>query len=148
MRKPSAWKSASRVPNCFLSFMCAMVRSRQNWAPPSEQAAILRRPPSSPLLAILKPCPSAPTRFAAGTRHHDIDIGTPPSRNKRLGAVEHVVILLALCAGLQACSIRAGVGLSQAVAAKRLHAAQIGKKASPQLARAVSIDHPRHHIVD
>ena len=26
------------------------------------------RPPSSPAIAILKPCPSAPIRFAAGTR--------------------------------------------------------------------------------
>src|SRR5262249_23875601 len=46
-----------------------MVRSRQNWAPPSEQAAMLSRPPSSALMAILNPSPSAPTRFAAGTRH-------------------------------------------------------------------------------
>ena len=45
-----------------------MVRSRQNCAPPSEQAAMLSRPPSSPAMAILKPSPSAPIRFAAGTR--------------------------------------------------------------------------------
>src|SRR5438067_2051805 len=45
-----------------------MVRSRQNWAPPSEQAAMLRRPPSSARMAILKPSPSAPTRLASGMR--------------------------------------------------------------------------------
>ena len=29
---------------------------------------MLSRPPSSPAIAILKPCPSADSRFAAGTR--------------------------------------------------------------------------------
>lgn len=42
--------------------------SRHRSAPPNEQAPILIRPPSSPLIAILKSWPSAPTRFSAGTR--------------------------------------------------------------------------------
>ena len=29
---------------------------------------MLMRPPSSPAMAILKPCPSVPMRFSAGTR--------------------------------------------------------------------------------
>ncbi len=48
--------------------MYSTVRSRQNCAPPSEQAAILRRPPSSPAMAMEKPCPSRPMRLATGTR--------------------------------------------------------------------------------
>ena len=57
MRKRSAWKSDSREPNCLRSRMYSMVRSRQNCAPPIEQAAMLSRPPSSPAIAILKPSP-------------------------------------------------------------------------------------------
>src|SRR5882757_9789100 len=37
-------------------------------APPSEQAEMLRRPPSSPIIAIENPLPSAPSRLATGTR--------------------------------------------------------------------------------
>ncbi len=48
--------------------MYSMVRSRQNCAPPIEQAATLSRPPSSPAIAILKPSPSLPIRFVTGTR--------------------------------------------------------------------------------
>ena len=68
MRKRSAWKSESREPNCLRSRMYSMVRSRQNCAPPIEQAAMLSRPPSSPAIAILKPSPSLPIRFSTGTR--------------------------------------------------------------------------------
>ena len=70
----SAWKSASRVPNCLRSRMYSMVRSRQNCAPPIEQAAMLSRPPSSPAIAILKPSPFAADqvrgRHAAVLEHH------------------------------------------------------------------------------
>ena len=45
-----------------------MARSRQARAAPSEQAAMLTRPPSSPRMAILNPSPSAPIRFCHGTR--------------------------------------------------------------------------------
>jgi len=68
MRKRSAWKSDTREPNCFRSRMYSTVRSRQNCAPPIEQAAMLSPPPSSPATAILNPSPSLPTRFSAGTR--------------------------------------------------------------------------------
>ena len=40
------------------------------WATPTERAAMLMRPVSSPLMTWPKPRPSAsPTRFAAGTSH-------------------------------------------------------------------------------
>jgi len=67
-RNWSAWNSASVLPNCFLTFMCSRAASRQARAAPSEQAAMLSRPPSRPFIAILKPSPSAPTRLATGTR--------------------------------------------------------------------------------
>src|SRR2546430_1961572 len=81
-------------------------------------------------------------------RHHEVDVGAATARNERLGAIEHVMIVPALRAGFQARGIRAGVWLGQAVAGELGHAAEIGKKALPQLARTVSIDHPRDHVVD
>ena len=41
--------------------------SSAHQAAPSEQAPMLMRPPSSPLMANLKPWPSSPMRLAAGT---------------------------------------------------------------------------------
>src|SRR5205085_5248378 len=78
----------------------------------------------------------------AGARHDQIKIGAAAAGNERLGAVEQKVIVPALRADLQTCGIRARVRLSEAVAGELRHAAEIGKKPSPQLPRAVSIDHP------
>ncbi len=83
-----------------------------------------------------------------GSGHHQVDIGEATARDERLGAVEHVVILLAHRAGLQARRIGAGVRLGQAIAAELRHAAEVGKKAPSQLRPAIGIDHPRHHVVD
>ena len=43
-------------------------RSSAHCAPPSEQAAMLIRPPSRPLIAMPKPPPTAPRTADAGTR--------------------------------------------------------------------------------
>ena len=64
----SAWNSAILRPNCSRVSMCSRAASKQARAPPSEQAPMLTRPPSSALSAILKPSPSAPSRLATGTR--------------------------------------------------------------------------------
>src|SRR5215467_7443792 len=72
-------------------------------------------------------------------RHHEVDVGAATARNERLGAIEHVMIPPALRAGFQAGGVRAGVRLGQAIAGELGHTAEIGKKALPQLARAVSI---------
>ena len=63
-----AWKSAIAEPNCLRSLVYLIASSRQRWAPPNEQAPMLSRPPSRPIIAMRKPSPSAPTRFPTGTR--------------------------------------------------------------------------------
>src|ERR1044072_2345552 len=63
-----SWTSAIAEPTCLRSLVYFTASSRQRWAPPREQAPMLRRPPSSPIIAIRKPSPSPPTRFSAGTR--------------------------------------------------------------------------------
>src|SRR5262249_44584453 len=69
----------------------------------------------------------------AGARHDQIKIGTTAAGDECLGAVEQIVIVSAPCAGLQACGIGARVRLGQAVAGELRHAAEVGKKPSPQL---------------
>ncbi len=74
----SAWFSMTGRPNCSRSRVNATEASRAAWARPTEQAAMPSRPPSSAARATLKPMPSSPTRFAAGTRH-------PSNRSSRMG---------------------------------------------------------------
>src|SRR5262249_2227403 len=74
-----------------------------------------------------------------GSRHHQIDIGNAAARNKGLGAVENVVIVVAHRAGSQRSSIRTGFRLGQAVACKPRHAADVRQIAQSQLAAAEHI---------
>ncbi len=55
-----AWKSAIRLPKASRSFAYASASSRQARAMPTACAAMLIRPPSSVVRAILKPSPTAP----------------------------------------------------------------------------------------
>ena len=60
--------SASGSPNVKRSCTYCTARSSAHWAPPSEQAAMLMRPPLRADIAILKPWPSTPRIAEAGTR--------------------------------------------------------------------------------
>ena len=64
--KPWNWDRVR--PNCLRTVICSRAASKQVRAAPIEQAAMLMRPPSSPIMAILKPSPSSPSRLATGTR--------------------------------------------------------------------------------
>ncbi len=64
----SAWKLAIGLPNCLRSCMYCWACVSAPWAAPTEQVAMLMRPPSRPFIAILKPSPSRPSRWSAGMR--------------------------------------------------------------------------------
>ena len=57
-----------RLPNCLRSRAYAVATSRAPWAIPTAWAAIPGRLRSNVFIARPKPSPSAPIRFAAGTR--------------------------------------------------------------------------------
>ena len=64
----SAWKSASRCRTAGARAGSARAASSAPCAAPTEQVAMLIRPPSRPFMAMRKPSPSSPRRCLAGTR--------------------------------------------------------------------------------
>ena len=61
------WYLPISWPNVLRSFAYLTDASRQARTTPTAPAATVNRPWSSECMAILKPSPSAPTRFSAGT---------------------------------------------------------------------------------
>ncbi len=72
------WKSEIGLPKARLALAYASAASKASVAMPTACAAIPMRPPSSVVIAILKPSPSRPSRFSSGTRTSVRKISTVP----------------------------------------------------------------------
>ena len=84
----------------------------------------------------------------SGARHYDVNVGYPAARNECLGAIEHIVVAVATCAGRQIYRIGPGVGLRQTIACEVLHGAQLWQEFPARLGTTKGIDHPGRHVVD
>ncbi len=65
-RRP--WNFAIDCPNCFRFLAYFTASSRAAWATPTDWAAIPIRPLSRPVMAILNPSPSLPSKLSFGIR--------------------------------------------------------------------------------
>ncbi len=86
--------------------------------------------------------------LAAGSDHRDIDVAGAAARDKRLGAVQHIIVAVASGARRQRRGVRAAPGFGQAVAGKMIHPCQLWQKSAALLDGAKAVDHPRDHVVD
>ena len=86
--------------------------------------------------------------FAAGARHHDVEIAGAGARDELLLAVEHVMIAVAHGARRQRRRVGTGAGLGQAIARQKLHRAQFRQPFLALRIGAVGVDHPGGHVVD
>ena len=78
--------------NITMAVGCECHPSFFSWAP--------KESPGVPFSTRKQEMPRAPA--LARPRHHEIDVGTAAARDERLGAVEHIMVVLAHGAGLQA----------------------------------------------
>ena len=63
-----SWNWLSACPNCLRSLMYSTLSLISRSATPTQTAEMCSRPRSSTCIATLKPSPSWPSRFSAGTR--------------------------------------------------------------------------------
>ncbi len=90
----------------------------------------------------------APGPGLAGADHDHIDVRDPGAGNEGLGAVQHIVVALALGRGAQRGGVRTRAWLSQAVGGDQLHGRKARQVFPAQLVGTELVDHPRGHVVD
>ena len=86
--------------------------------------------------------------LAARTDHADDDVGLGSPGDEGLGAVQDIVVAVALRAGGERRRVRPGAGLRQRIARQLPHGAEVRQQALAQRVVPEAVDHPGGHVVD